>query len=220
MPLIIEQKTNFALPMVPNRFSARLSSRRPDTAKLEKEFCGIITRLPQVAIRGCCSKSSPGTDSYLISSVPIAGLLSAQDISPSNFLARLYLTVSSAFNHAANHAWLVGTAKKLTLSFYFANPTGGPITEAAPFKLSPGFFRDCAADPGLPIREVKATFPHYCLNLPLDVLLAELKYDSRSYRASLEDAASKKLDALFFARRDAIAYRDTLKLLLFLFKKS
>ena len=217
MPIFIRPATEFTLPNHADRLSPARLSRRPDTTGLQEKFLGILPRMPQIALRGHCDKSIPGLDSYLISSSPIRGLLSEDDLVPPNFLARLYLSVSSAFNRAALHARYIAAAENAVLSFYSIDRIGGPMTEGDDSKLSHGFFRSSLADPGLPIG-LGETFPHYCLTPSLDPLLAQLMYDNRSYRASLEDATERKLEILFFMRRDAIVYRDTLNVFMRLFK--
>lgn len=191
-------------------------SRRPDTAKLQEALVRIIPEIPQIAVRGHSDKSFVSSHSHLISTVPIKGMLSREDLLPQNFLAKLYITVSSVFNHGASHAKALKDAQNIVMSFYLVSPTLGPVTD--PSSMTSGFFRTILATPGLPVKEMTMTFPHYSLNTPmLDVPLAELRYKKLPYFSSMEDAKARGLDILFTVRRDAIVYRDTLKLLLYIF---
>lgn len=220
-PFVVKCRSNFYMPKWPGKTSLAGHAMRADTGRLQEKFLRILPGLSQIAVRGHSDMSLPGTDSYLISATPIRGILTHRDINPLNFLARLFITTSSAFNYATRHAGTVDPALNIVLSFYIVRPAEPPITESSRYTLSQGFTVGCVFAPGLPVGEVQSTFPHYALNLPfIDIPVAELRYESAPYFSSLKNAASRRLEELFIIRRDAIIYRDTLKLLVNMFKPS
>jgi hypothetical protein len=213
MPFIVDCRPNFNVPKWPNKTSLAGHARRADTGRLQEKFLRVLPGLPQIAVRGQSDMSQPSTHSHLISAAPIGDLLTEHDLKPLNFLARLFITTSSAFNYAARHAGTVDRAQNIILSFYLVRPAAPPMTEPSQYTLTQGFSVGYVFAPGLPVSEVQSTFPHYALNQPfIDIPVAELRYESAPYFLSLKDSMSRRLAELFIIRRDAIIYRDMLRL--------
>jgi hypothetical protein len=217
MPIFIRQAAEFTLPRTADSLSLSRLSRRRNTAELQDHVLSALPRIPRLVLRGHSDISRLGTDSFLISTSPIERALTIEDVSGPKFLAKLYVTVSLAFGYAHNHARMIPDSKSLMLSlhllFHGDGDIGNRLSSTVPF----GIYHTPVADPGLPIDEVPETFPHVDLT-QRDVLLARLSYDKRPYFASLNDAVSRDLEIHFFMRRNAIVYRDMLKVFTLFFK--
>jgi len=211
--------------LTPAQF-ARKISRLPGTARLEKALSPYLPRMSFLGIRGTSDKSRLEFNCFLISARPINRVLTPEEAALPRFFHKLYGTIAAVSDSGLNNLKKTAWSEKMVLSFYrlsemlklrLATEVSYPYSPSGGIRhrqCIPGYAFSGGGLAGVHASGEETAFPMTSLNHNLDVLVGEIRYRIQSVSKLLLHDTSIDMTVVKMLKKNAVIYRDTLKLLL------
>ncbi|KPJ65266.1 hypothetical protein AMJ44_10650 [candidate division WOR-1 bacterium DG_54_3] len=205
----------------------RKITRNSDTTQLEKIITPHLPQMHPIGILGASDISGPKSECFLVSGRPITWILSPKEVTPPRFFHKLYATIANVADNGFSDLVNILGSQEAILSFirfpvlegYFVNkqyflyelkPKGAPgIDQCHPGE---GFWG--AGFWGVRAPDKETTFPITSFSSKQDVLAGQLRYKRKSISKALPPYSSGDDNAHKRLKRNAVVYRDTLRMMI------